>query len=194
MSKLQTPDGHSITVPHASVLTAALDDTHTALVHRRVQGSPGDLVESRVRPWWSLDAAGRAMLAEGKPVMWRRASIALHGARIYDAAIFRTRTKADLAEFDDRAAQIAAASPGQNHGAFVIPMLNLIFPTDASVTTVHWPTVAGFVDLMQAHWFPGWRVRRALSGDLPGPDELAWSCRVQAQGGLHDITLIAALD
>jgi hypothetical protein len=95
---MATPNGATLQLPSATTLAGVIDDSGTPLRHKRfVAGAAGDVAEARIRPWWAIEAAERALMASGMRVMWRRASASDVGHRIYDVALQRTRTKDDLA-------------------------------------------------------------------------------------------------
>ncbi len=118
----------------------------------------------------------------------------VQGSKVYDGAVFRTRTKDDMWRLDDLAAKIAADAPlGKVGPAFPVPNLPFVSPADAGASQVTgWTTSSEFVEVMPRWWWPGWSVRRAISGEVPGLDECAWTCRLHAEGRQHDVTLIAS--
>lgn len=176
-----------------AAISALLDDAATPLPIRKFVSNGDDLPDLRTRPWWSMCAAAAEMMAEGKPVVLRRASVLVEGRRVADAALVRTRTREEMAELETTAALIAAESGATRGPPVVVPSLPLAFPSDAAgPPTVLWGSVEEFVRMMGRWWGPGWSVRRALSGEAPEEGECLWSCRLQSGRGTHDVSLIAS--
>lgn len=173
--------------PHLDLL----DDRATFLPVRRVAAMRDELHELPSRPTWAMVEAARRMLAKGAPVLFRRASVVEDGGRVCDAAIARARSQDEMREFERLASRIAEARGGMGPPV-VVPALALAHPFDVERPVAAWNDAAGFVALMRRHWWPGWDVRRALSGEEPGEGECGWSIRLRAADGTHDIALIAS--
>jgi hypothetical protein len=160
-----------MTAPTAAF--AAMIDASTPLPFKRAAGSATDLPDLRSRPCSALDQAGHELLGKGVAVVWRRASVLVQGSKVYDGAVFRTRTKEDMRRLDDLAAKIAAdAPPGKVGPAFPVPNLPLVSPADVGAPPVTgWTTSREFVEVVPRWCWPGWSVRRAASGEAPCGNE-----------------------